>query len=523
MDLLYRSVQSEHRAWEAAIQLTMEEDVNVPEAKADCMEILLKDVRLVIEEVRTGRDQVTVKGSAAYQILYAGEEPGRLEVLNGSLPVDETLHVDGAVPGEMASAKGRIEDFRVSMINTRKIAIQSVLCLQAWCLKAQNEDWCSDVKGEAALEKRQLLMDVSQLINRKQDVYRVREEVEIPGGWPSIQTLLWRRVSLGELEARPMEGKISLKGELNCFFIYIGQGTAQPVKMLEKQVPFHGTVDCGGCSSDMTVSCLAALTQESVEVKQDEDGEESVFYLEAVLDLQLRVYEDRQFPVLKDVYSTSSEAEVTMKELSRPIIALAGEGRHHLRQAYHIKEGSPQIVQILHTMAQVLPEKAVWSDNRALLRGSLEYQILYQTGEERTPYSVCQCSVPYEISLEGEPGQSLCDHGAMVLTQARVEEAKAELKDSEEMELKGVIAFDVLTLGEEADTCVGDILLKPLDEEKYALLPGMVLCFAQKDTDLFTYGKQYYTSVEEIREINHLSENYVHAGEKVFLVKGNAG
>ncbi|MCD8379986.1 MAG: hypothetical protein LUC95_06675, partial [Lachnospiraceae bacterium] len=63
MDLLYRSVQSEHKAWEAAIQLTMEEDVNVPEAKADCMEILLKDAYLVTEEIRTGREQGTVRGS----------------------------------------------------------------------------------------------------------------------------------------------------------------------------------------------------------------------------------------------------------------------------------------------------------------------------------------------------------------------------------------------------------------------------------------------------------------------------
>ncbi|MCD7863290.1 MAG: DUF3794 domain-containing protein [Lachnospiraceae bacterium] len=523
MDLLYRSVQSEHKAWEAATQLTMEEDVNVPEAKADCMEILLKDARLVIEEVRTGRDQVMVKGSVVYQILYAGEEAGRLEVLQGSLPVEETLHADGAMPGEMASAKGRIEDFRVSMINTRKIAIQSVLCLQAWYLKTQNEDWCSDVKGEATLEKQQAPIQVSQLMNRKQDVYRVREEVEVPGGWPSIQTLLWQQVSVGELEARPMEGKISLKGELNCFFIYIGQGMTQSVKMLEKQVPFHGTVDCGGCNADMSVSCLAALTQGSAEVKQDEDGEDRVVYLEAVLDLQLRIYEEMQFPVLKDAYSTTSEVEITMKELNRPVIALAGEGRHRIRQNCQIKEGSPQAVQILHTMAQVLPEKAVWSDNHALLRGSLEYQILYQTGEERTPYCVCQCSVPYEISLEGTQGQTLPDHEAMVLTQARVEEAKAELKDSAELELKGVVAFDVLTLGEETDTCVGNITLKPLDTEKYALLPGMVLCFAQKDTDLFTYGKQYYTSVEEIKELNHLSENYVRAGEKVFLVKGSAG
>ncbi|MCD8326488.1 MAG: DUF3794 domain-containing protein [Lachnospiraceae bacterium] len=521
MELLYRNVQFEQKKWEAALQLTIEEDVNIPEAKADCTELLLKDARLVIEEVRTGRDQVTVKGSILYQILYAGEEPGRLESLKGSLPVDESLHVDGAMPGEVASARGRIEDFRVSMINTRKIALQSVLCLQAWYLKAQNEDWCSDTAGSAALEKQQAFVNISQLINRKQDVYRIKEEVELSGGYPPIQTLLWQQVCPGELEARAMEDQVGLKGELNCFYIYIGQGAAQPIKMLEKQVPFHGVVDCGGCSSDMTVSCIACLTQANTEIRQDEDGEDRVLYLEAVLDLQLRIYEDRQIPVLKDAYSTSSETEIRTRQISCPVIALTGEGRHRLRQNWRLKEGSPGIVQILHTSAQILPEKEVWSDNHALLQGSLEYQVLYQTGEEQMPYGVCQCSIPYEMSLEGMPGQELPDQDAMVLSEARVEQASAELKDSEELELKGVAAFSILALGERPETCVEDIVTKPLDTEHYASLPGMVLCFAQKDTDLFTYGKQYYTSVEEIKNLNHLTEDRVHAGEKVFLVKGS--
>ncbi|MCD8069419.1 MAG: DUF3794 domain-containing protein [Lachnospiraceae bacterium] len=521
MELLYRNVQSEQKKWEAATQLTIEEDVNIPEAKADCTELLLKDARLVVEEVRTGRDQVTVKGSIAYQILYAGEEPGRLESLKGSLPVDETLHVDGAMPGEMANAKGRLEDFRVSMINTRKIALQSVLCLQTWYLKVRNEDWCSDTAGSTTLEKQQVLVDISQLINRKQDVYRIKEEVELPGGYPPIQTLLWQQIGAGELEARAMEDKISLKGNLNCFFIYIGQGASQPVKMLEKQVPFHGIVECGGCNSDMTVSCLACMTQASTEIRQDEDGEDRVLYLEAVLDLQLRIYEDRRIPVLKDAYSTSLETEIKTRPISRPVIGLTGEGRHRLRQSWRLKEGSPGIVQILHTAAQILPEKEIWNDNHAILQGSMEYQVLYQTGEEQLPYGVCQCSIPYEMSLEGMPGQELADHSAMVLSEARVEQASAELKDSEEMELKGVAAFSVLALGECPDTCVDDIVTKPLDTEHYASLPGMVLCFAQRDTDLFTYGKQYYTSVEEIKNLNHLTENLVHAGEKVFLVKGS--
>ena len=42
MDFLYRNIHMEQKKWETATQMTIEEDINVPDAKGDCLAILLK-------------------------------------------------------------------------------------------------------------------------------------------------------------------------------------------------------------------------------------------------------------------------------------------------------------------------------------------------------------------------------------------------------------------------------------------------------------------------------------------------
>ena len=105
MDFLYRNIHMEQKKWETATQMTIEEDMNVPDAKGDCLAILLKNAALHVDETRVGRDQVVVKGNLQYQILYQTGTGGKLEQMSGNLPFEEVINVNGATPGDLAAAK----------------------------------------------------------------------------------------------------------------------------------------------------------------------------------------------------------------------------------------------------------------------------------------------------------------------------------------------------------------------------------------------------------------------------------
>lgn len=520
MDFLYRNVHMEQKKWEAATQMTIEEDINVPETKGDCLVILLKDTTLQVEETRAGRDQVVVKGCLQYQILYETGDGGRLEQLTGNLPFEEVIHVNGAVPGDMAMTRGVIEDFKVSMINTRKIAIQSVVMLHVCMQQLMEEEWTEDVVNCGnGVEKRFEDKNVIQLCQKKSDVLRIKEEIDIPGGYPTMHTLLWKRVSLGDFETRPMDGKISLKGELNCFFIYMGQGVTQSIKMINKKVPFHGLVECSGCQSESQINVMPMIGQCNAEIKPDLDGEDRVIFLDAVLDLQLRIYEEEKMTLLQDLYGTTQEIIPEEKIVHAPMISVSGEGKCKVKQIHRLKEGAPKAVQILHTSGSVYRDVEAWEDSKLKLMGSVQFQVLYLTGDEEMPYAVTECMVPYALEMDGMTEANVYAK-QILLIEPRIQQAESSLIDSSEMELKGMVSFHVLAAGSKDFACVGSAQCKPLDSEKFAALPGMVVCFANKDTPLWEYGKRYYMSLEELKMLNDKSDDMVKAGESILVVKG---
>lgn len=517
MDFLYRNIHMEQKKWEATTQMTIEEDVNVPDAKGDCMSILLKDAAVHVDETRVGREQVVVQGSLNYQILYASGN--KLEQLCGSLPFEEIMNVTGAAPGDLAAAKGVIEDFKVSMINTRKLAVQSVVMLHAVMNQLVEEEWSDDVVNCGSdVQKRCETKEVMQLVQKKSDVFRIKEELDLPGGYPAIQNIVWESLSLGNVEARPMDGKISLKGECHCSVIYVAQGASQAVKAVNKKVPFHGLVECSGCQSDMTVSVMPVLNNYTIEVKQDMDGEDRVLFLDAPLELQIRVYREDKVDLLQDIYSTAQEILPEIKTIHVPVLYLAGEGKCKLKQNQRLNEGTPRAVQILHTCGRVFSDGESWEDGRLHMMGSVQFQMLYMTGEEEMPYAVAECMVPYTLEMDsnvaGGSGQTT------VIVEPRMEQMEAGLVDSEEIETKGIVTFTVVVLGSEESLCLGSASAQPIDTAKYAGLPSMVVCFAEQETPLWDYGKRYYMPVADMKRLNNINEDSLKSGESMLLVKG---
>lgn len=519
MDFLYRNIHMERKKWEATTQITIEEDINVPDVKNDCMSILLKDATLCVDETRVGRDQVVVKGALKYQILYLTGT--RLEELCGSLDFEEVMNVPGAVPGDLATAKGIIEDFKVSMINTRKLAIQSVVMLYVANWQQTEEVWTEDITNCGnSVQKKCETKNVLQLVQKKSDVFRVKEELELPGGYPSVQQILWKRITLGDFETRPMDGRMSLKGELHYNIIYAGQGQSQTIKLFSKKIPFHGMIECSGCGNDMHMSVIPILRQYTLEVKKDLDGEDRILFLDAPIDVQIRIYAPEKVNLLKDVYSTKEEMIPEEKATYAPVLYLAGEGKCKLKQTHTLKEGTPFVTQVLHTSGHIYPDREVWEEGKLHMMGSVEMQILYTTGEEEMPYAVTECMVPYTLEMESGVLENVLEDKPVILIEPRLEQVETVQIDSRELEIKGVVTCSVLVVGAKQDVCLGDIRIEPIDTTKYALIPSVIVCFAEKDTPLWEYGKRYYMPVEDMKRLNNISSDVLKAGEKMILVKG---
>ena len=76
MELLKQYVRRNGTEKEGQLQITMEEDVNLPEMKPDVNTICLEKGSVLIEEVQPMADAVAVRGKLTFSVLYHTQEYG---------------------------------------------------------------------------------------------------------------------------------------------------------------------------------------------------------------------------------------------------------------------------------------------------------------------------------------------------------------------------------------------------------------------------------------------------------------
>ena len=75
----------------ATSQVTLDMDYNVPDVKPDIGRMIQNKGEVTVEEVRLNDGHAFVKGKLQADVLYVGEEDGRVYNLSAGLPVEETL------------------------------------------------------------------------------------------------------------------------------------------------------------------------------------------------------------------------------------------------------------------------------------------------------------------------------------------------------------------------------------------------------------------------------------------------
>ena len=127
MELIKRNIHMDRVRTAANSQIVLEDDVNIPDSKPDVDMINMEKGEIVIDEVKAGPDTVHIRGRLSFCVLYCTSERGNsLAVLEGKIPFEERINLQGCTVQDIVSTEGKLEDLHIDIINSRKISVQSV-------------------------------------------------------------------------------------------------------------------------------------------------------------------------------------------------------------------------------------------------------------------------------------------------------------------------------------------------------------------------------------------------------------
>ena len=544
VELLRQKIHMDRIKSESMVQLALEEDVNLPETKPDVDMLCMEHGYVVTEETEAAQGEVKVRGRLVFSVLYyTWEEGGRLVCMEGRIPFDERIRMEGVTALDSVEVDCEVEDLTIGMINSRKLSVQAVVTMKAQArvtqdlelpvgLEGSMRDGASSGRGNgmrdgaasvygsgmrdgetsafdreegygtnsAMAEYRRVPAEFAQLVLSKRDVIRIKEELELASGYPNIREVLWRSAETGEMSFRLGEEKLYVQGELKCFVLFLGEEGSDP-QIFETSLPISAQIPCPGCREGMTVDVRYGMAQWEISAAADSDGERRHICPDVTLELRIGIYEEGNAMVLTDIYGTDCEIEGQQEEveLSKLLRSVTGKTRisHSLKP-----EGSLQSALIIRSEASAIVTDIQAGRDSLKISGNLCVKILYATGDDQQPYGCIRERIPFEYVME-VPGLDPEDLPANV--QTKVEQFTVTIPDGEELDIRAVISFSAMLFHKRKEQVIGSVLENAPDVLEKASLPGIVIYVVKAGDRLWDIGKKYSVPVQRIAEMNGMS------------------
>ena len=514
MELRKESVQMLQIKSRAASQVTFDTDYNVPDAKPDVGRLIQNKGDVSMDEVRLSEGKAFISGNLNVDILYVGEENQKVSSLGAKLPFDETLNLEGIASGDKMCLKWEIEDLSVHMIHSRKLNIKAIVTFYAVVDEMAGIQLPVEISEEGISVKRKKVRLMSLMVHKK-DTMRIKDEVTLVSNKPNIEQLLWYTIDVRGMDLRPEDNVVKARGELSVFVLYSGEDEENPLQWAEYVLPFNTEVECTGCMGEMIPNIGFSVMHQSIEVKPDSDGEERVMSVDTVLELDMKLYREEEHDLILDVYSPLKECIPHGKEMCLESLLVRNDSKCRVSDRIELKESQGKILQICHSQGRVKVEKTKIVENGIQADGIVFMKILYITGNDEMPFYSVDGMIPFSHIIEANG----INEDSIFFLQADLEQLSTSMIDSNEIEVKAVISLNVLVLQCENRMIISKVEERPLDMEKIQAMPGITVYVMKNGDSMWDIAKRFYTTVEEICELNELEEDRVVPGMPLLLVK----
>ena len=515
MELVKKRIRTNEIGKITSDQFVLDDDYNVPDAKADIGRVVSGEGTMKIEEIKRVENYLRVSGKLFFKVLYVTDAViPELESLRGQIPFEEMVYVE-ASGGEDYVAQVTGVEFSSTLIHSRKLAIKAMVDLLIHTEKAKEEETTIDVEGQGRIFKKMSPIEILQLHTSKRDIYRIKEELTIPGTKENIGTLIWTDVNLRKLDTKIAQDMITFTGTLQVFLFY--KSEEDKTDWVEQIVPFEGKVMCNNIEEGFYHHIYHNLSDINVEARMDTDGEMRNLGIEATLEMRILVYNEEKINILEDVYSLEKECVLDKRKVVYEELITQNHSKYKFVERMNLPEVRDGILQICHSGGRVQIEHMEVKEGGIQVEGLLHVHFLYVKANDQVPFDMWTGMLPFSYLIESP---SVCPDMRFDITPS-VEQISIDMAGSEEVEVKAVLAFQSFLRRPVEMEVIDSLELKMLDQNEMSRRPGIMGYITKEGDDLWKLAKRYYTTEEGIMEINGLTSKELKAGEKLLIFKEN--
>lgn len=517
MELKKQPLNQIVRKGRAFTQVTLDDDCIVKDSKPDIVKIIHTKGIVSLEEVKVESRVVWVSGQLKFTVLYRSDSEGnKLETLSDSVSFRDKIYMDEVAEDDNIWLDPRVEDLSITVINSRKLAVRAVIGIEAACEKQVSEEIaCSVQEDEGVLEKKEKRTLLDLCVSKK-DILRTHTEMTLPGANPNIARIIYDNVDIRGLQDTCVGEEIQVRGTA-CVSVLYQSGEGQ-LEWYETETPFAGNVDCSQLGQQALYWLRVRPGEMELNLVTDADQEPRNLSLDMTFDVQLNVWQEKEFELLSDIYSLKNSILPKTENVCMWNLMVKNEAKQRILQQIKLQGGQEKILQISSCEGKLEVDRVEIRENGLNVEGILMTDILYTTTDDHFPVAHAMEQIPFSQKIDVQ-GLMEGEKDVVYELEPEIDQLAVNLLDNDQYEIKAVLSLTALVLREEHFDTISEIQEEPMDVESLSSLPGITGYVVQKDESLWDIAKRYHTTEEEMMRTNGIAGGQISPGQKLVIVK----
>lgn len=498
------------------LQITFDEDVNVPDIKPDIDKILQSHVQISILKEELLTDKLDLQGEVKVSILYAPlNDKKLLHNINTVIPFQEIINVDGITSKDNVKVDHNIEDFKICTVNSRKLNLKSITQFRIHVNEKKEVHITADINEHENIEKNTSSISFCQLKESSKESYTIKDELAIPSGKPNIMEILWHDMTIQNKDIKLLNGKINLKGTLHLATLYAGENSENSLEFVEHDLSFNGLIDCYECKEDMIHDIDLNISEENIQIRPDIDGEERVLEVKVDTKVDIKVYNEEEAVVLNDLYALDKDFNIKKESVNYQKLLCKNQSQYNIKESININDDEPEILQIYYTSGDIGIDNIEYGNEEINIEGVLFCKIMYVVADDNVPINVYEVPVPFEhsIDIKGLKETSIAN------ITPNINYINCTMVSAKEVEIKCAVNMNTVVFDENSVEIISDVEERPFDMKEFHKLPGITGYVVKENDTLWNIAKRYKTKVASIQAINNKEDSNITKGEKLIIVK----
>ncbi len=512
INLIRENIEYEQLLGENTADTVVKEEYVIPDTHPDVREILMLDVKAVINSKEIIEDKVYLEGQLQYNVLYISKDQERTDVENViySSKFSNTIDIVGARPEMICDTECFVEHMECKIVNERKICLEGILKLKSEVYKSFSFQIVKDIEAVNDVQYLKNPTSIDKVTRSFNGELVGKANIKVPMDKPEVLKVIKCDVNIHKKEVKLYDEKILINAFATINMMYKGKDSrelfyVEQEVMLNKEMNFQDVNPYMESYTDFIVDAM------NYDIKEDDLGEKRIIDVEFLIKTNTRAMHKEDVDMIEDVYSPTTKLEMDKKDYGLNVMQGQLLTETLVKGDIELNSNMAKASKIIMCNANVCVTDKKVIEDKVIIEGIMNVTVLYRSDDEDKCLAAVSEEIPFTCGAE-ILGTKI---NMSSVCKATLENINADI-EAGSISVRAVVKVYTRVSYMVQKKFLVDVY--PIEAEVPKKKASITIYVVQSGDTLWKIAKKYNTTMQEIARVNAIEEpNVIKVSQKLII------